>query len=89
MSTHQNETPQPEGLAATTGSVDVVPIKCVACGAEGEVKGPENMSRVDCECGAAYLYWPMGQNYGAKSPWKCVVRPIFAPLNTEAEHRTP
>ncbi len=54
-----------------------IPITCEACKAEGSVENPSHMERVSCPCGALYLYWPDGEKYGEKSPWKCVVKPIF------------
>jgi hypothetical protein len=61
------------------GPAGSVPFECEACGLTGEVEDPRHMESVSCpECNARYLYWPEGQKLGARSPWKCVVRPYFA-----------
>ncbi len=74
-----------EALTRSAGSA-AVPITCEACGMTGEVESPGHMESVSCpDCNARYLYWPEGQKHGGKSPWKCVVRPIFRqpPQNDE------
>lgn len=68
-------------LAPATGSVD---FECEACGLQGEVDAPKHMESVSCpECNARYLYWPENINFGGKTPWKCVVRPVFVPPNAK------
>lgn len=70
-------------LAPAPGSVAFV---CEACGLQGEVDNPKHMESVSCpECNARYLYWPDGLTHGEKSPWKCVVRPVFLSPPTKTE----
>lgn len=56
---------------------------CEACGAKDVVSNPEHMARYNCECGAGYFYWPTGKQYGQRSVWKCVVKPIFKTETTK------